>query len=117
MILQIVRYGDPILRKKGLPVGKITPEIRKLANDMLETCRARGIGLAAQQVGHALQLAVIDLSVLNPEKDDRKSKMWINGKVVNHLEHQPIFLIDAEISGTKNKEDGIEGCLSFPGLS
>jgi peptide deformylase len=117
MILPIVRYNDPILRRKGEKVGAITPQIRKLALDMLETSRAKGIGLAAQQVGHALQLAVIDLSIIDEEKDGRVSKMWIGGKVVDHMQLQPIFLIDPEISGTKTKETGVEGCLSFPGLS
>ncbi|PYK97418.1 MAG: peptide deformylase, partial [Verrucomicrobia bacterium] len=62
MILPVVKYGHPILRQKGARVEKITPAIKKLIEDMLETMHAAaGVGLAAQQVGHALQLTVIDV--------------------------------------------------------
>ena len=62
MILKVVKYGDPVLRKKGARIETITPEIKKLIGDMFETMYAhKGVGLAAQQVGHALQLTVIDV--------------------------------------------------------
>ena len=62
MILPVVKYGNPVLRKKGLPVESITPEVKQLIADMFETMNAsKGIGLAAQQVGQALQLTVLDL--------------------------------------------------------
>ena len=57
MILPIVQYGHPVLRQKGARVERITPAIQRLIDDMFETMYdARGIGLAAQQVGQALQL-------------------------------------------------------------
>jgi peptide deformylase len=116
MILEIVKYDNPILRKKGAKVGAITPEVKKLANDMLKTIHdgpSKGIGLAAQQIGQALQLAVIDIRNVK----DRVSRMWIDGKPVNPEDYMPLALIDPEISGTKSKITAFEGCLSFPGLS
>ena len=68
MVYPIVKYGDPVLRTKGARVGEITSEVKELAAHMLETMRhAQGVGLAAQQVGVPLQLAVIDVA----EIDDR----------------------------------------------
>ena len=62
MILPIVKYGHPVLRQRGARIEKITPEIEQLIRDMFDTMRhAKGVGLAAQQVGHALQLTVLDV--------------------------------------------------------
>jgi peptide deformylase len=59
MVLPIVKYGHPVLRKKGARIDAITPEVNQLIDDMLQTMHAAaGVGLAAQQVGHALQLTV-----------------------------------------------------------
>ena len=61
MILEVVKYGHPVLRQKGARVEKINAEIKTLIADMLETMHsARGVGLAAQQIGRALQLTVLD---------------------------------------------------------
>ena len=63
MIRDIVFYPDPVLRKVGSRVEDVTPEIRQLAADMIETMYdAHGVGLAAHQVGVSVQLAVIDVS-------------------------------------------------------
>ena len=62
MLLPLKYYGDPVLRKKGEQVEKVTPEIKQFIADMLETSiEYKGIGLAAQQVGEAIQLTVIDI--------------------------------------------------------
>ena len=62
MILEIVRFGTPVLRTKGEKIDSVTPAIKKLMADMFETTYAhKGIGLAAQQVGLAVQLTVIDV--------------------------------------------------------
>lgn len=114
MILPIVKYGDPVLRAKGEPVGEVTEEIKTLAADMLETMRAaNGVGLAAQQVGRAVQMAIVDVAGI----DDRPSLMLINGEEVNVDEHMPLTLLNPELLFTKEKETGTEGCLSFPDLS
>jgi peptide deformylase len=113
MLLDIVRYNAPVLRQKGLPVTTFGKPLEKLVHDMLETMRhARGVGLAAQQIGQALQLAVIDVTGVK----ERESRMWINGEPVDPEDHMPLLLINATINGTKTKATGGEGCLSFPGL-
>ena len=62
MVLPLAYYGNPVLREKGACVGSVTSEIDQLVEDMLETMADyRGIGLAAHQVGTAIQLTVIDI--------------------------------------------------------
>jgi peptide deformylase len=113
MLLTIVRYGNPILRQKGKRIAAVTPEIKTLAKNMLETMRhAKGIGLAAQQVGQALQLAVIDITGIK----ERPSQLWLQQKPADPESIMPLILINPEISGTKTKVVGYEGCLSFPGI-
>ncbi len=114
MIREIVKYGHPALRTKGTPVGEITDEIKILVEDMLETMRdANGVGLAAQQVAVPVQVAVIDVAGI----DDRPSAMWINGEEVNVEEHMPMILLNPELTLGKEKEVGLEGCLSVPEMS
>ncbi len=63
MKLPIVRYGDPVLRAKGKRIEQVDARLRELAANMIETMHeANGVGLAAQQVGLALQLTVIDVA-------------------------------------------------------
>lgn len=113
MKLPVVYYDHPVLRQKGAKIEKVTPEIRKLAEAMLVTMREHnGVGLAAQQIGKALQLTVIDVTGIK----ERESKMWVDGKAVNPEDYMPLVLINPVISGTKSKVIGGEGCLSFPGV-
>lgn len=114
MIREIVHYNAPVLRAKGREIGAITPEIKSLVEDLLETMRAaRGVGLAAQQIGETLQLAVIDITGIK----ERPSKMWIAGVPVNPEDYMPLILINPVLKPTKTKIVGHEGCLSFPGLT
>jgi peptide deformylase len=114
MIREIVHYDNPILRAKGKQVGAITAEIRAYVEDLFETMRAaRGVGLASQQVGEAMQLAVIDITGVK----ERPSKMWIKNVPVNPEDHMPLVLINPVLKLTKTKVVGHEGCLSFPGLT
>ena len=112
MLLDIVKYGDPVLRQKGERVEEVTPEIRQLIDNMLETVReAHGIGLAAQQVGRPLQLALVDVTGV----EDRPSRMSLDGKPVNPEDYMPLILLNPEWTAVGDaKEDGGEGCLSFP---
>src|ERR1051325_4025259 len=111
MKLKVRQYGDPVLRQKGARVEKITPEIKKLVADMFDTMYdARGVGLAAQQVGHALQLTVIDVRGIK----DRPSTMQIGGKTVEPEAHMPLVLINPELKMGGESFTGPEGCLSFP---
>ncbi|HOW66183.1 MAG TPA: peptide deformylase [Candidatus Paceibacterota bacterium] len=111
MLLSIVTYGHPILRKKGAKIDRITPEIRQLIEDMLETMHAaKGVGLAAQQVGKALQLAVIDVRGVT----DRPSSLHLASQPSNVDDYMPVVLINPEISPLGPPQEGPEGCLSFP---
>lgn len=114
MRLAIRKYGDPVLRAKGKRITKVNDEIRGLAENMIETMRAvNGVGLAAQQVGEALQLAVIDVS----QVEDRPSTMAMNGREVDPNTHMPLVLLNPELENGPEKEIGPEGCLSFPEIS
>ncbi|HEU0274235.1 MAG TPA: peptide deformylase [Candidatus Udaeobacter sp.] len=114
MILQILEYGDPILRAKGKRVENIDDGIRELAANMVETMHAaNGVGLAAQQVGQALQLTVLDVSLV----EDRSSSLTVNGKEVDPKTAMPLVLINPEIELRGETEVAAEGCLSFPEIT
>jgi peptide deformylase len=111
MILPVVKFGNPVLRQKGARIESITPEIRKLIADMFETMYAfKGIGLAAQQVGVALQLTTLDLRGVT----DRPSTLWFNGESTDVAEFMPLVLINPQLTPSGKSVPGAEGCLSFP---
>lgn len=115
MVLTITLYGNPVLRQRGARIDPITDDHRQLAQDLVDTMRvANGLGLAAQQVGHALQLAVVDVTPV--DEKERPSKMWIDQKEVDIGKYMPLVLLNPEIKLVKSKETGWEGCLSFPGI-
>ena len=93
-ILDIRTLGDPILRQATKSIGEITADIQRLIDDMFETMyHARGIGLAAPQVGRTERLTVVDV-------DD-----------------EPLVLINPEvIASSSGKAKGEEGCLSIPDI-
>ena len=114
MKLSILQYGDPILRAKGKRVDKIDNRICELAQSMIETMHAaNGVGLAAQQVGEALQLTVLDVS----QVEDRPSTMKLKGKDIDPKDAMPLVLINPEIELRDATEVGTEGCLSFPEIT
>ena len=98
MILEIVKYPEPVLQQPGEPVTEFDAELRKLVADMFETTYAsQGIGLAAPQVGVSKRVTVIDLSM---------------GKDAA----QKLVLINPEIIVSEGKQYEEEGCLSFPDI-
>ena len=114
MILPSLQYGTPVLRAKGKRIEKIDDHIRTLAANMVETMHAaNGVGLAAQQIGEALQLTVIDVS----QVEDRPSTMKLNGEDVDPKAPMPLILINPEIKSAGEIEIGTEGCLSFPEIT
>jgi len=114
MILPILEYGDPILRAKGKAIENIDDRIRELAANMVETMHAaNGVGLAAQQVGEALQLTVLDVSLV----EDRPSTLKLDGKDVDPRTAMPLVLINPEIELRGETELAVEGCLSFPEIT
>ncbi len=111
MVLEIIKYGHPVLRQKGARIEGITPEITSLIADMLETMKeAHGVGLAAQQVARAVQLTVLDVRGI-PE---RPSSMKVGETTVDVDSHMPMVLINPEVTPAGEPVDGPEGCLSFP---
>ncbi len=99
MMYSIVLYGEQVLEKQAAAVTEFdTPELNKLIEDMFESMyAAKGVGLAAPQIGIAKRIAVIDLSVA---EDPR----------------QKIVLINPEIIRKEEFQVGEEGCLSLPGF-
>lgn len=90
-ILNIIKEGDPALRKKCRPVEEITPRILQLLDDMHDTLeKAQGVGLAAPQVGVLRRIVIVEI-------EDKKYEM-----------------INPEIIETKGKQEEIEACLSVP---
>ena len=115
MILQILQYGDPVLRAKGDRIETIDDRIRELAANMIETMHAaHGVGLAAQQIGEALQLTVLDISAV---EDDRPSTLKLDGQDADPKTAMPLVLINPEIELGGETELGVEGCLSFPEIT
>src|SRR4030095_13121559 len=94
MFLPFLEYGDPILRAKGKPIENVDDRIREIAANMIETMRAaNGVGLAAHQIGEALQLTVLDVSLV----EDRPSTLKVDGKAVDPKSAMPLVLINPEI--------------------
>ncbi|HHU51676.1 MAG TPA: peptide deformylase [Firmicutes bacterium] len=92
MIRKIVTLPDPVLRRKAVPVRKITKRVRKLIDDMAETMyEAEGAGLAAPQIGVSERIIVIDVG------------------------QGLIPLINPKIVSAEGEERDVEGCLSIPG--
>ena len=111
MILPVVKFGHPVLRQKGARIEKITPAIKKLIADMFDTMAdAHGVGLAAQQVGEALQLTVIDVRPAT----ERPSTLKLDGKDSDPNAFMPLVLINPEVKPVGEPVAGPEGCLSFP---
>jgi peptide deformylase len=98
MILDVVKYGDPILTKRAEEVTAFDETLRRLVDDMFETMYgAPGVGLAAPQVGVLKRLFVMDCS----SGKDKKQK---------------VVLINPVIEAEEGEQVGDEGCLSFPGI-
>ncbi|WID95318.1 peptide deformylase [Bosea vestrisii] len=101
-IRPLVILPDSMLRKVSAPIGDITPEIRKLAEDMLETMYdAPGIGLAAIQIGEPVRLVTLDVSKKAEEGEEQR--------------REPMVLINPEVTWSSRELDTYEeGCLSIP---
>ena len=98
---EIITVGDPRLREHAHPVTRITPELRRLVDDMVETMHAAdGIGLAGPQIAESVRVVVIQL----PEDEE----VWGSGELY--------AVFNPEIvKASRDTEEGIEGCLSIPG--
>lgn len=105
MILPIIAYGDPVLRKVGRDIDKDYPNLSQLIADMFETMyHARGVGLAAPQIGLDIRLFVVDASPFDEDEDDKPElrnfkKVFINAYIIDESGNEWPFN---------------EGCLSIP---
>jgi peptide deformylase len=99
MVYPIVKFGDPVLEREAETVTEFdTPELHKFLDDMFESMyAAKGVGLAAPQIGISKKIAVIDTS--NGERPEEK-----------------LVLINPKIVRVEGKQVGEEGCLSIPGF-
>ncbi|HAB19259.1 MAG TPA: peptide deformylase [Verrucomicrobiota bacterium] len=111
MVLPVIKFGDPVLRRRGARIESVTPEVQQLIVDMFETMRAaKGVGLAAQQVGQELQLTVVDVRGVK----DRPSQLWLAGQPADVEAFMPLVLINPKVVPAGEAVKGPEGCLSFP---
>lgn len=111
MILPIVAYGDPILKKKAKEIDKDFPGLTELIDNMWETMySANGVGLAAPQIGQAIRLFIVDTSPFAEDEDLSKEeqaklkdfkKVFINPKILGETGYEWAFN---------------EGCLSIPDI-
>jgi len=117
MILRVTKYGEPILRKVGKAVTEFDEDLAQLANDMVDTMYdEEGIGLAAQQVGQALQLCVLD--VRPPEGAEIPYRYSFDGKQPPLDLIMPMAVINPKVTIVDATQDVYEeGCLSFPGVN
>jgi peptide deformylase len=108
MKLKVYQYGEKVLREKSVDVTMVTDELRKLADDMIETMHAaKGVGLAAQQVGRTERMCVIDI----PEGCDDEEFERFNAPI-----RMPLKLFNPRIVAQEGSICDKEGCLSFPGV-
>ena len=111
---KILLYPDPFLRKKCAPVEEIDGEVLKLLDDMAETMYdARGVGLAASQIGVDKRIVVIDVS---PRKTDGDDEDEDEGEKIEYDGPGLIELINPEIVSSEGEVAGEEACLSIPGF-
>lgn len=111
MVLPIVHFNSPVLRKKGVKVEKFDAALAQLAGNMVDTMHeAHGIGLAAQQIGEALQLCVVDLR----ETDADFAWEYDGGRPPLEI-FMPLVVVNPELKIVAEPTTSYEeGCLSFP---
>jgi peptide deformylase len=116
MILPIVVYGDPVLRKMGVDIDKNYEGLHDLIANMFETMYyAKGVGLAAPQIGKAIRLFVIDASPFGEIDEDDEEEDKLSKKEMDFLKSFKRVFINAKILGEKGEEWKFnEGCLSIP---
>jgi peptide deformylase len=107
MILPIVAYGDPVLKRRGKKIEQDREDLQELIDNMFETMyEAQGVGLAAPQIGQGIRLFIVDASPFGEDEDDVEAQkvkdfkeVFINAEIVEHYGESWAFQ---------------EGCLSIP---
>ncbi|TSE10970.1 MULTISPECIES: peptide deformylase [Aquimarina] len=111
MILPIVAYGDPVLKKKGKEITKDYPKLSELLDNMFETMyNAHGVGLAAPQIGLPIRLFLVDTEPFSEDEE-------LSEEEVNQLKGFRKVFINAQILEETGEEWAFtEGCLSIPDI-
>lgn len=108
MKCDITTYGNPSLRIKAVPIGKIDDSVKQLAKDMLDTMyRANGLGLASEQIGRSEAICVIDIPASVDIDEVTRSRQNPDIKM-------PIIMLNPIVTLKEGEQTGQEGCLSFP---
>jgi len=111
MILPVVAYGMPVLRKKGKEITPDYPRLQELIDNMFETMYASdGVGLAAPQIDKSIRLFVIDAEPFSNIDD-------INEKEKENLKGQRVFINPTILEESGEEWNFTEGCLSIPGIN
>ncbi len=109
MILPIIAYGDPVLRKVGVEIDKDYPNLEELLINMRETMdNAHGVGLAAPQIGKAIRLFLVDTSPFAEDEDlEKEEQKFLAG-------FDRVFINPKILDETGDEWAFNEGCLSIP---
>jgi peptide deformylase len=115
MILPIVAYGDPVLRKMGVEIDKEYPGLQDLITNMFETMhKALGVGLAAPQIGRAIRLFIVETKPFSHIDEDDEDDEFTPEQRKELAEFKKVF-INPKIVNEEGKEWAFnEGCLSIP---
>ncbi|GGE35603.1 peptide deformylase [Psychroflexus planctonicus] len=109
MILPIIAYGNPVLKKKAKPITPDYPKLKELIENMWETMyNASGVGLAAPQIGLPIRLFVIDASPFSEDDD------LIENEQEDLKDFKKVFINPTILEEEGNDWDFNEGCLSIP---
>jgi peptide deformylase len=108
MALKVYKYGEKVLREKAVAVASVDDSLRAFADEMLETMRAaKGVGLAAQQVGRTERMCVIDIP---PDCEEPEDGLF------NAPIRMPLKMWNPAVVAVEGSQRDKEGCLSFPGI-
>ncbi len=112
MVLPIIAYGDSVLRKVGLDIDKDFPNLEELINNMKETMKnARGVGLAAPQIGKSIRLFIVDTSPFGEDDElDLEEQTFLK-------DYKKVFINPKIINEEGNEWAFTEGCLSIPNIN
>jgi peptide deformylase len=110
MILPIVAYGDPVLRKVARPIGKNEINVAEFVANLYDTMyEASGVGLAAPQVGQSIRIFVVDGTPLNEDEEEEDKDPTLEG-------FKKVFINPQIIDDDGDEWAFEEGCLSIPGI-
>lgn len=110
MILPIVAYGDPVLKKTAIEIDQSYPDLLLLIDNMFETMyKAKGVGLAAPQIGKSIRLFIVDGSPFADEEGDEPDP-----KAEGIVDFKKVFINPIIIDETGDEWAFNEGCLSIP---